>query len=75
MFVQKCSVCVIVFFVYILGCLNKSKKKKAKKNSKESAVYTIQELRISSKNEAKNVLESLIHLFTSNRKKSLKVDL
>ena len=27
MFVQKCSVCVIVFFVYILGCLNKSKKK------------------------------------------------
>ena len=71
MFVQKCSVCVIVFFVYILGCLNKSKKK----NSKESAVYTIQELRISSKNEAKNVLESLIHLFTSKRKKSLKVDL
>ena len=62
------------FFVYILGCLNKSKKK-AKKNSKESAVYTIQELRISSKNEAKNVLKSLIHLFTSKRKKSLKVDL
>ena len=41
---------------------------KQKKNSKESAVYTIQELRISSKNEAKNVLESLIHLFTSKRK-------
>ena len=74
MFVQKCSVCVIVFFVYILGCLNKSKKKQ-KKNSKESAVYTIQELGISSKNEAKNVLKSLIHLFTSKRKKSLKVDL
>ena len=35
----------------------------------------IQELRISSKNEAKNVLKSLIHLFTSKRKKSLKVDL
>ena len=64
------------FFVYILGCLNKSKKKKQKKKiSKESAVYTIQELRISSKNEAKNVLKSLIHLFTSKRKKSLKVDL
>ena len=69
-------VCNSFFFVYILGCLNKSKKKKQKKKiSKESAVYTIQELGISSKNEAKNVLKSLIHLFTSKRKKSLKVDL
>ena len=41
MFVQKCSMCVKVFFVYILAYLNKSKKKGKKMISKESAVYTI----------------------------------